>query len=1326
MKNIILFLTIFATISVSAQIHVAPTASGAGNGSNWANASTLENAISTATNGTSIWLRAGTYNLTSTLMVPNGVRVFGGFAGTEAQIGQRNFAVNKTILDAQHQFGAVHLNAQAVLNGVTVQNGVANSSSRMNGGGVLMEAGSKIEYCYIINNVATNNGGGIYVVANAEVFNSVIANNRAGNSGLAIYGDDVLFRNNTVVDNSALNCDGLTNETFQREICSGETITLTATVSGTYSWSTGATTASITTPALTANTTRTVTISTPAFCVVEQTFEITVKPKPTVTIQTDRTSANPGVMCRFTAIASPSGGTYLWNNTPASTDTFIIEQMPATGDLQFTVTYQLNGCQAEPATASITNSNCFPPVITPGTTTLTANNPTICFGDSTLLSLTGGTRNSGEWVLYSETCGGTEVTRTNLNNPTFWVKPTANTTYFLRGEGCENEVTECLSVSITINPLPMAITGSETSVCIRQNLVLNNATAGGGTWSVGLSGNISITSSTANSATITGLVEGTETVTFTATNGCKSFKEITVLVSPSAIVGDTNICQGLTQTFSATPVGGTWSITGGTSATVNTSGVVTASTTNFGAVTLSYEHPTTGCKATQTVEVRQKPTKPSAISNEICMNDSIALNPATPIGGTWTITPTSIAQFNADFSRIRGVAVGNATVRYALEHCSDTFHITVKPSVTSLTYPLAVCVGRTLHATANPTGGTWATTLPAIATVDTDGNFTGISAGTFALVYTLGNGCSRTSTNITVNPTPEPIAGENTVCVGLTTQLTSSAGGTWTSQNTSVATIDPSTGLVTGVSAGTATIRYTFSTGSCYVEYQITVVSRATITLAQGTAVQSLCLNAPLTNIVYTLTNATTTQIVWKDNSETVITQPTGINYNTSTRTISGTPTVSGIFNYTISTTDHHEVCSPATATGTITIIVPDAPIGTGDTLCATTAQRVNVFATSAGNQIHWFSTATGGVPLTTGIPTTGITNSGEIWQTPSISTPETYYAQAVTPQGCVSTRTAVIANVGTTPTITWQPSTDEKLICPRVTFPTISVAISPSFGITCQWYITTDPTNRDGSTPSTGTNTTSQNNFVPENTIPLAVPHYFYFIATHTASGCTTVSNVSGAHEVIGNIEVAQWCGTEATGPPTSFNFGTVSFASTQEWTIQGTGANAHISQIWSDAVTTTNCNKFCFHGGTSPNFHVDCRSNPTHKGDFFSWCAVNRHASTLCPHPWRVPTQQDFIDLDIAMGGSGNNRNDLTFITNNYRNRWGSDFGALCSGNGDIPPSYLGVWGFYWTAEHISEEQANFLQLRAGAGSNPLGILLRNTQRKDQGFSLRCIRDL
>jgi hypothetical protein len=62
------------------------------------------------------------------------------------------------------------------------------------------------------------------------------------------------------------------------------------------------------------------------------------------------------------------------------------------------------------------------------------------------------------------------------------------------------------------------------------------------------------------------------------------------------------------------------------------------------------------------------------------------------------------------------------------------------------------------------------------------------------------------------------------VCIGTTTDLNYAVtGGTWSSTNTGVATID-GTGLVTGVSVGTATISYIFGAG-CFKTVTVTVQS---------------------------------------------------------------------------------------------------------------------------------------------------------------------------------------------------------------------------------------------------------------------------------------------------------------------------------------------------------------------------------------------------------------------------------------------------------------------------------------------------------------------
>jgi hypothetical protein len=114
---------------VSAQTIIYVTPTGTGDGSSWANATNLENAVISTTFGTQIWVRQGTYLPLKIVEVPSCVKVFGGFAGTETQLSQRNFINNPTIIDAQRKFGpVVFLNRFSTIDGFTVRDGAGNTN----------------------------------------------------------------------------------------------------------------------------------------------------------------------------------------------------------------------------------------------------------------------------------------------------------------------------------------------------------------------------------------------------------------------------------------------------------------------------------------------------------------------------------------------------------------------------------------------------------------------------------------------------------------------------------------------------------------------------------------------------------------------------------------------------------------------------------------------------------------------------------------------------------------------------------------------------------------------------------------------------------------------------------------------------------------------------------------------------------------------------------------------------------------------------------------------------------------------------------------------
>ncbi|MBU2062573.1 MAG: hypothetical protein KKH44_12085, partial [Bacteroidetes bacterium] len=145
-------------------------------------------------------------------------------------------------------------------------------------------------------------------------------------------------------------------------------------------------------------------------------------------------------------------------------------------------------------------------------------------------------------------------------------------------------------------------------------------------------------------------------------------------------------------------------------------------------------------------------------------------------------------------------------------NCNNT------PSITGVN---VVCIGSTTTFSNTVSGGTWSSASPLVATVNAStGVITGVSVGTAVINYAVTtSGCTITSSRtVTVSaPVAQTVSGTNTVCVGNTTTFSSTtSGGTWTSATPAVATVNSSTGVVTGVSAGTSVINYSVTTtGGC-------------------------------------------------------------------------------------------------------------------------------------------------------------------------------------------------------------------------------------------------------------------------------------------------------------------------------------------------------------------------------------------------------------------------------------------------------------------------------------------------------------------------------
>jgi predicted outer membrane repeat protein len=193
-----------ATLTISDILYVRAGAAGANTGKTWADAFTsLQSALQSTRATVQIWVSAGTYapdggtgNRAATFQLVSNKSVYGGFAGTETLLSQRDPKANVTILsgeigaagaadDSLHVVTGSGAGSSAVLDGFTIRGGNADAG---NGGGILISAGSpRITRCVITNNRA-GNGGGAYVelAPSASIVNCDFRGNIATDNGGAL------------------------------------------------------------------------------------------------------------------------------------------------------------------------------------------------------------------------------------------------------------------------------------------------------------------------------------------------------------------------------------------------------------------------------------------------------------------------------------------------------------------------------------------------------------------------------------------------------------------------------------------------------------------------------------------------------------------------------------------------------------------------------------------------------------------------------------------------------------------------------------------------------------------------------------------------------------------------------------------------------------------------------------------------------------------------------------------------------------------------------------------------------------------------------------
>jgi hypothetical protein len=315
-------------------------------------------------------------------------------------------------------------------------------------------------------------------------------------------------------------------------MCSGGSITLTASGSTTYEWNPGFMSGSSITVSPASTTTYTVTgTDGMTGCSRTATTTVTVDPAPTVSA-----TASNSTVCSGSNVTLTGSGAATYNWMPGS-----LSGSPVTVNPSSTTTYTIVGSTS----AGCTDTAFVAVTVNPSpSVTATASNATICSGSNTTLTASGGS--TYNWMPGALT--GTSIS----------VAPTSTTTYTVTGTsstGCTNTAT--VTVAVTPGPV-ISATASANPVCSGSPCTLSGSGGNSYSWTNSVTDNVPFTPAATTTYTVTG----------TDANSCTATATITVTVnSPPAVAVSfpiDTVClnAGSWPLSGESPAGGTWSGTG--------------------------------------------------------------------------------------------------------------------------------------------------------------------------------------------------------------------------------------------------------------------------------------------------------------------------------------------------------------------------------------------------------------------------------------------------------------------------------------------------------------------------------------------------------------------------------------------------------------------------------------------------------------------------------------------------------------------------------------------------------------------------------------------
>ena len=571
----------------AAIIYVNDDATGANNGTSWANAFTsLQSAITASSPGDQIWVAAGTYKPINTpnghFDIPNTVKFYGGFTGTETQLAQRDWTLNESTLSGDIGVtGVITDNASMVFHADNV-----TSSTRVDGFkivsaygyGILIENSSlTVANCTFIANAGEglfHSGSGILNLWDCNFSNNSHGGVHFSGDQLNMAGCDISDNENTTGIGGGLFVGGIGVANINRCVFSGNIADAGGAI---YVYDGGAVhiynslfagNYANLIPVIFISALENFQAHTFWNCTVvnnkaNNNFSIAVNAYTSIrncifwgddaidefddlfavpdianciveggySLGTNISSANPqffqsgnGTLAPFNAssynyrLLSNSSAINSGNNSFVSS------------------TYNTDLDDSSRVSGSTVDMGCYEKYFCSASANITASgSTTICAGQSVTLTAT--SANSYSWSNGATT---QSISATQQGNYSVTITD---------ANGCIGNA----SKQVTVSAPTVQISGDDI-VCSGQSITLSASSSGGGSyaWSSG-----------ATSSSITVSQQGTYTVTVTNSNGCTAVSSPKVVTQPqtfttsvSAVATKTSICAGEVIQFTATPVNG--------------------------------------------------------------------------------------------------------------------------------------------------------------------------------------------------------------------------------------------------------------------------------------------------------------------------------------------------------------------------------------------------------------------------------------------------------------------------------------------------------------------------------------------------------------------------------------------------------------------------------------------------------------------------------------------------------------------------------------------------------------------------------------------------